>query len=97
MTKLEEIINKHRIDANHWADQDFTDETVEIIAKEYAEFCCEEQKKTCAENASLTSMTLEEIPENCNFMHFQLLDSDFAIVDKESILNCPTYKEEDGK
>lgn len=84
MTKLEEIINKHRIDANHWADQDFTDETVEIIAKEYAEFCCEQQKKICSNYAEI---------------HYELVTdcAEAPFIDTDSILNAPTYKEEDGK
>ena len=68
---LEEIIDRHRINGNHWADQDFTETSIRQICMEFGNKLLE----LAAENA------IVEIEERMGQKTGQVW------VDKESILN----------
>jgi hypothetical protein len=84
MTKIENII-KVVTNSDYPSFEFLPNDAVTIpdcirIAKEYAEFCCEQQKIICAIPRHITN-------PNITTRYYS----------EESILNSPTYKEEDGK
>lgn len=97
-TKLEKIYNNKAQHIKRFATVGFNRTQVIEIAKEYAEFCCEEQKKICADNGKIRLFTPFSDETNGSLVKVYRVHDNLSLeVDDLSILNAPTYKEEDGK
>lgn len=83
MTKLERLLSEHCeemiLSPTQYLVRALKSDII-LIMKEYAEFCCEQQKIICS------------IPRHCTNPNIVT-----RYYSEESILNSPTYKEEDGK
>lgn len=96
MTKLEELIEKYRRDVDTCADEEFLEDDIKKIDRGYAEYCCEQQKKICAENAELVSYECKEEWMDETFNTAIDAYGNIRSISKYSILNSPIFKE-DGK
>lgn len=96
MTKLDEIISKIP-NLGHFLSSAQGFDVIKSIALEYAEWCCEQQKIICSENAEAEFEPMGWLADQ----HFNtpfIVGEDYEVpIIRSSILNCPTYKEEDGK
>lgn len=77
MTKLKEIAEHYGIGSAHTGT---VDKYVIEAMRKYAEFCCEEQKKLCADKTN----HVDSFFEDNTYWHTT-----------EDILNSPTYKEDE--
>jgi hypothetical protein len=85
MTKLEEIISKL---PTYTDEGGYGKHYVIQAMKEYAEFCCEKQKKICAKYID---------PYEYSFNDEGHITGEVENKSIKLILNSPTYKEENGK
>lgn len=94
MNKIEELLSKLPTYTNEGS---YGKEYVIQVMKEYAMFCCEEQKKLCIQHVETEFQPMGWLAEQ-HQIHAFLKGVDYDVyVDIVSILECPTYKEEDGK
>lgn len=95
MTKLKEIAEYYGIGSAHTGT---VDKYVEQAMKEYATYCCEEQKTICAKDATIDLNLLKSSEINNGEYDAQIKDNEEDVfgcrVNRESILNSPTYKED---
>ena len=55
MSRIEELVESIRQKTDHYADQDFYEESIIGIMKQFAIEMCEKQKQLCLENAESDS------------------------------------------
>ena len=84
---LEEIIEKYRLDTDHYADQDFTESVIEKICLEFGEKLLE----LAAENAKTTEISIEnweEIDYESDFNYIPLMNEweEIEGLNKSSVL-----------
>lgn len=80
MSKLEDIINSYRVVTPHWADQEWSEGDIWLIAKEYAEYYAKKCLQIAAEEAQTKCIPHRE------FGGADFCDS-YEVVDKDTILN----------
>jgi len=92
MTKLEELVSA-LMTGDCYSPIGDSEQDIKDVMKEYAKFCCEEQKKICAKNVVL----IDNYRQDHESVILKFDNQCDYYINESSILNAPTYKEEDGK